>query len=584
MRLTITALCALTCMAQQQPTVQITKPVVTLDQTPVFRTTVVSRTVKSINYRHRSGATKVNFEGTSILPKATGEAKVESKKGYVEIEVEFRGMKPAQQSGEQWLTWVLWAISPEGRATNLGELLLDSEGRAKVNVTTELQAFGMIVTAEPYYAVTQPSNMVGLENIVRKDTLGKVEDMTANYDLLDRVEYPFRHDEVRAGEPVSAGKRPAPLELLEAERAVRIARWTGADQYAVGEFRKAEQLLEQSRDYHVRKQTKPTAMIARQAVQTAEDARAITVKRIQAERLEAERRAAAEREAAERAKAEAASAAKLKAEEDARLEAALRARADADRRQAEAARVQAEEQQRIEAERRTRAEAERVAAERAKAEADAARQLAAKEKAEAEAARAAAIAQQQALASDVEKARAAAAEAERQRARAEGERAQAEGEREKLRQQLRDQLNAILETTDTARGLIVNMSDVLFDFGKYTLKPGTREKLARLSGLVLAYPGLRLDVEGHTDSIGTDEFNQRLSEQRAGAVREYLVSQGVNSGNVSARGLGKTQPVASNQTAEGRQRNRRVELVVSGEIIGTKISHARPAGHEQGSR
>jgi outer membrane protein OmpA-like peptidoglycan-associated protein len=144
--------------------------------------------------------------------------------------------------------------------------------------------------------------------------------------------------------------------------------------------------------------------------------------------------------------------------------------------------------------------------------------------------------------------------------------AQAEQEKAQLREQLRQQLNAILETRETARGLIVNLSDVLFDTGKYTLKPGAREKLAKIAGIVLAHPGLKLEVEGHTDSIGGDEMSQRLSERRAETVRSYLVAQNLPPDSMTAHGFGKTQPVATN--AAGRQLNRRVELVVSGDPIG----------------
>jgi outer membrane protein OmpA-like peptidoglycan-associated protein len=192
----------------------------------------------------------------------------------------------------------------------------------------------------------------------------------------------------------------------------------------------------------------------------------------------------------------------------------------------------------------------------------------------AEAARQAALVQQQALAAEAEKSRLAALDADRLRQDADRLRQQAEQERAELRDRLLKQFNMILETRDSARGLIVNMSDVLFDFGKHSLRPAAREKLAKISGIVLSHPGLRLEVEGHTDSVGSDEFNQKLSEQRAGGVREYLVSQGLNDGTVTARGFGESQPVASNDNAAGRQQNRRVELVVSGEVIGTEIGGA----------
>jgi outer membrane protein OmpA-like peptidoglycan-associated protein len=211
---------------------------------------------------------------------------------------------------------------------------------------------------------------------------------------------------------------------------------------------------------------------------------------------------------------------------------------------------------------RKEAEVAAQQAEQAKAEAEAARQAALQQQQQAEAARQAAVAQQQQLAAEADKARAAAAEADRLRQQAEKDKAD-------LRAKLLQQLNSVLETHDTARGLIANMGDVLFETGKYELKPEARERLARVSGILLAYSSLKVAIEGHTDSTGSDEFNQRLSEQRAEAVRDYLVSQGVAAGGITARGFGSMQPVASNDTAEGRQHNRRVELVLSGDAIGT---------------
>jgi len=303
-------------------------------------------------------------------------------------------------------------------------------------------------------------------------------------------------------------------------------------------------MLAQAEGYQVAKQKKPTSMIAREAVQTAEDSRQIAVRRIEQERLDMERQAAADREAKARAEA-AASDAQQRAEAARRAEAELNARASA---------LQANQ-----------ANSERAAAELAKAQAIAAQQQAAKDRADADAARAAAVAQQQIAMAESEKARLAAAESDRMRVKA-------EGDREELRRQLLQQFNLILETRDTARGLIVNMSDVLFDTAKYNLRPIAREKLARISGIVLSHPGLKLDVEGHTDSVGSEEYNQTLSEQRAASVLTYLRSNGIPSEALSSRGFGKTTPIASNDTAAGRQLNRRVELVVSGEIIGTKIT------------
>src|ERR1019366_1044579 len=146
---------------------------------------------------------------------------------------------------------------------------------------------------------------------------------------------------------------------------------------------------------------------------------------------------------------------------------------------------------------------------------------------------------------------------------------QAETDKATMRMRLSEQLNSILQTRDSARGLIVSMSDVLFDTGKYSLKPGAREKLAKVAGILLAYPGLNIEVGGYTDNVGSDEMNQTLSENRSGSVRDYLVQQGVLTNSVSARGFGNSLPVASNDNSSGRQQNRRVELLVSGEAIGT---------------
>jgi len=542
----------LTAQVTPNPTQSNQNQVITLDRQPIYKITVVSRTAKAINYRHRGGATKINFEGTALLPKSHGEAKVESKQGYIEIEVEFRNLEPASKFGPEYLTYVLWAISPEGRAVNLGEVLLNGTS-SKLDVSSELQAFGLIVTAEPYFAVTQPSDVVVMENIVRPDTLGKVEEIDAKYELLQRGQYVFNVDKSQI-KPYNLSDAKVPIELYEARNAVQIARWTGADKYATDSYQKAVMSLQQAEDYHIRKQKKPTSMIAREAVQTAEDSRVIAIRRIEQERLDMERQAAADREAKAKAETEAADRQRQLAEDQQRAEAARRAEAELSaRRSAEAA---------------NQANAERAAAELAKAQAIAAQQQAAKDRADADAARAAAVAQQQIAMAETDKARLAAAESDRMRLKA-------EGDREELRKQLLQQFNLILETRDTARGLIVNMSDVLFDTGKYNLRPAAREKLARISGIVLSHPGLKLDVEGHTDSVGGDQYNQTLSEQRAAAVLTYLRSSGIAPDAVSSRGFGKTMPVASNDTAAGRQLNRRVELVVSGEIIGTKITEIK---------
>ncbi len=535
------AVCAFACSIVSAQSPQTAKPAQEWVQsqpgssTPIYRVVVVERTMKAINYQHRSGATKIDFRGTDLLPGASGEAKIESKKGYIEIEVEFDELKPAAQYGSEYLTYVLWAITPEGRTANLGEILL-SGNRGKLNVTTEMQVFGLAVTAEPYFAVTMPSNLVVMENVVRTDTNGKIEEMDAKYELLQRGQYE------RLSNPLALKMdSKMPLELYEARNAVQIARASGADQWASETFVKAENSLKQAEAYQSRKAgIKPVTMAAREAVQTAEDSRAIAVKRQEEERLANERKAGADREALAKAETEAEARLRAQAESDQRMEAEKRARAEAERNaaQSETARITGE------------AEAARIAAQaeadRVKRETD----LAARTAAQAEADRTLLASQ----------------EAERARLKAEAEKAE-------LRAQLLSQFNLILDTRDTARGLIINMSDVLFDTAKYSLRPLARERLAKVAGILLGHPGLNLEVEGHTDSVGGEEYNQRLSEQRAGSVRDYLIKQGIEGmDSYPPKGFGKSQPVATNDTAAGRQLNRRVELIISGELIGTQIA------------
>jgi len=521
---------------------------------PIYRVTVTARTAKAINYLHRSGATKIDFRGTELLPKARGEAKVESKQGYIEIEVEFDDLQPATRQGAEYLTYVLWAITPEGRTANLGEILLNGT-KSKLNVTTELQVFGLVVTAEPYYSVTRPSDLIVMENVVRADTKGKIEEIDAKYELLQRGQYQ------RLANPLALKiDQKLPLELYEARNAVQIARAVGADRFAAETFQKAEKSLTQAEAYQARKAgRKPVTMTAREAVQMAEDSRAIAVKRQEEEALAAERQQSAEREA--RAKSE-----------------RVAAQSETERvtREAEVARIKAQaEAERLTREKDAQAASALAEADRLKRDSDARMAAAAAEadrlKLE-NAARAAAAASEADRLKRENEAQRAANQADLDRAAK--EKAQAEAEKAELRAQLLRQFNAILQTRDTARGLIVNMSDVLFDTGKYSLRPLAREKLARVAGIVSGHPGLRLDVEGHTDSVGGDDYNQRLSEQRGEAVREYLTQQGMPRSSVTAKGFGKTQPVASNDTAKGRQQNRRVEIVISGEVIGAEIGKA----------
>jgi outer membrane protein OmpA-like peptidoglycan-associated protein len=498
--------------------------------TPVM--TAVSRTAKAVTYRRGGGSVRVAMCGTELMPRANGEAQVENKGSRVEIETNFQGMEDATKFGFEYLTYVLWAVSPQGRAVNLGEVQVKN-GNAQVKAITDMQTFALVVTAEPYFAVSQPGDEVVAENAEQAGG----ENVQATYSLLGRGVYSSSNTKI---EGVIFGiDRKTPTELFEARNALRIAFNAGAARYASEAYAKANvQLQDAEESYRQKRDKKIVISEARDAVQTAEEARVISVK--QKTEADAQAQAAAEKQAAE--------------------DRAAKARAEAE---AEASRRQAAEQARVQAEQaREQAEAAKAEAERMRKEALQAAADAAKAKEDAERARQEAIAEQQAALAQKQ-----AAEAEAVKARQAA--AKAEAEKAGLRAQLRAQLNSILQTEDSARGLIVNMSDVLFDTGSFTLKPGAREKLAKVSGIVLAHPGLLLQVEGHTDSVGGDDLNQRLSQQRASAVRDFLVGQGLNENAITAEGFGKTEPVATNDTPEGRQRNRRVEIVVNGDSIDT---------------
>ncbi|MGA3343322.1 MAG: OmpA family protein [Terracidiphilus sp.] len=513
--------------AQVNP--QATTVLVPVGPASTYRVIVINRSVEAVNYRHRSGATSIDFAGTSLLPSANGNAKVRSKRGTMEVEAEFGNLQNPATFGGEYLTYVLWAISPEGRAVNLGEVLVGDNDRSKLTATTDLQAFALVVTAEPYYAVRQPSNVVVLENVVRGDTKVTTEAVQAKYELMERGGYipsGYKFDPV----VLSAS---LPLEFYEARNALRIAQSEGAENYAGPSYQHAVQLMNSADAYAISKHVdrKPLIAVAREAVQTAEDAREIAVKKTEEERQANDRQDASDAQA--RSNAQAAEATRLKEQ----------AQSDAAKAQADLTANQSASTAAISA----------AQSEAAKAQGD----LAATQ-----AASAAAVSAAQA---DAEQARMVAEKAQQ------GEH-QAVSDKAAMRAQLSEQLNRILATRDSARGLIISMSDVLFDTGHYTLKPGAREKLAKVAGILIAYPGLNIEVGGYTDNVGGDAMNQTLSEHRAGAVRDYLVEQGVGNNSVSAKGFGNTLPVASNDNSSGRQENRRVELVVSGDLIGDTTS------------
>jgi outer membrane protein OmpA-like peptidoglycan-associated protein len=568
------------------------------DRTSMYQEILVDRTVKAVKYAHRSGSTKIDFEGTDLMTSARGEAKVDSHRGAMEIKVEFWNMQKPTTFGGEYLTYVMWAISPEGRPVNLGEVLIGGNDRSKLDVTTDLQAFAMIVTAEPYYAVRRPSNVVVMENAIRPDTVGTTEVVDAKFELIDRGGYiptGYKFD------PVVLNAR-LPLEFFEARNALRIAQSAGAESYATSSYANAAAQMKEADDMAVRRgaDRKKLSSTSRLVVQTAEDAREISVKRIDEIRAEERRTADANRVASANAgqrSAEADTADAVRARQNAE---GMTRDAQDSARNAEGRTRDAENSARSAVAGQEQAERDSAAAQQQKMDAQADSERNRASAANANQATADAQEHQRDAESESARNRLAAADANQATANAQEHQRDAENEsarsrlaaansdqqlqqavrdREELRARLLVQFNAILETRDTARGLVVNMSDVLFDSAKFTLRPAAREKLAKISGIVLAYPTLALSIEGNTDSVGGDAYNQQLSENRAGSVRDYLATEGIPAASMTAHGFGKSQPVASNDTAAGRQQNRRVELIVSGEVIGNSVG-AGPAAME----
>ena len=575
-RLVFAALISITVPAFTQTTVDA--PIV------VFRVDVVARTTKAINYHHRQGSTTLKLEGSSYAPKGKGEVKVDSKTGATKVDAFIEKMPPASSIAEGYLTYVLWAITSEGRAENMGELMLEG-GHARLQAATELQTFGMIVTAEPYYAVTQPSDLVVMEAVIDKGTTGTIMPIETKYELVARggyLQYLPPADLVRLREA-----KNMPLDLMEARQAMAVARSAGAERYAADTMRKAdvdlgnaEAMLKSGQD------KKKVQTLARHVTQLSEDARLISVKKAQEdflirERSENERRnteltRTAEAEAERRRNAETETAQRNREMIAAQQQAAETRRAS-EQAQAQSAATIAEK------DRQLALEAERARTALAQAEADRLKQQSLLEMEAAKARQQAELVQkereeslkkQQAMELDAARAREAALASDKksqemaEQARLARESAQrAEEERAKMRTELVRQFNIVLATRETARGLIVNMSDVLFDTGRHTLKPGAREKLSKVAGIILGHPGLKIEVEGHTDITGGPAINQPLSERRADTVRSYLVAQGVSADSITAHGFGDSMPVADNATAAGRQANRRVDLVVSGSIL-----------------
>jgi outer membrane protein OmpA-like peptidoglycan-associated protein len=462
------------------------------DGTYVFHVKVVEHDLDAVNYFHRSGSTHINFEGTNLLPGARGEAKVVSERGGLHISAEFKGLTPANGFGPEYMTYVLWAISADGRPQNLGEVL-PAGTKNNIEVTTSLQSFGLIVTAEPYFSVSMPSDVIVLQNVFSDKTQGVLEHVNVHYSLLPRGLYADTGGSKSEFHPITRDEH-SPLELYEAHNAARIARMNHADKYAPDIMQDVTTDLQNAdtMDSSKHRDQKMEITYAREAVQKAEDARVTSLRKQASERQQQER-------------------------------------ADKEQAQADAAQSQI-------AAANANANAEAAAAAKARAEADAAN------------------------------ARAQAAESQHNAQKS-------EADASAVREKLRAQLNSVLATSESARGLIVNMSDVLFDTAKFTLKPDTKVSLAKVATILQLYPGLKVQVEGYTDSVGGDEYNQKLSENRANAVHDFLVQNGVPAANVTAAGYGKNKPVADNSTAAGRAQNRRVNLVVSGDAIGVQTTN-----------
>ena len=426
---------------------------------PIYRVVIVQGSAKAINYRDIKHTTEISLQGTVLAPKAIGEAKVKSENGVIHIKAKVKDLPLASSFGGEFLTYVLWGVSPEGRATNLGELVLE-HGKGKIEVTESLQTFGLVVTAEPYFAVSQPSDVVIMENVLSKNNKEQVELIEAKYELLKRGQYAMNLGTV---DPIAMDAK-TPFDVYQARNAVRIAKASGAKLFAEDSYVKAETYLAQAEN--AKDSKKIRTMNAREAIQRSEDARTIAGQRQEAERVAMDKALAQNR-----------------------LDEANRATAVA----------------------------------------------------------------------------AAAQEAAQKQAR------MSEHENEGLRAKLMEQLNTVLQTRATARGLIVNMSGMLFQTGKATLLPEAREKLAKVAGILSTHKGLKIEADGFTDSKGTEAFNQKLSESRAQNTRDYLVSQGVSADAITSKGFGESNPIAANTTESGRKENRRVELVVSGSGLSAKI-------------
>lgn len=394
----------------------------------------------------------LEFRGTALALGAEGEAEVEFQEGRARVDVDVEDL-PNPASFGPFATYVLWAVTADGNASNLGSIEV-SNGSGSLEATTPLSQFGLIISAEPHFAVTVPSRAIVLQNLGKR-----VQGQKFNIPgLKQSIDYSALATQ-RRDESTSSSS-----DLSQARYALAIAEGADADRLAAGEYGQAADLLaraeaaHQDKKYSVRNQA---PLIAREAVQIAEDARRKAVTAQAKEQSEAATRAARE-----------------SAEQKAATEAALAA------------------------EEARRREDQAVSATSSAARAD-----------------------------------------------------------------LVARLNRALPTRETPRGIVAELAGVEFATGAATLSASARESLARFAGIVGVYPSLRILVEGHTDSTGSLDMNRTLSYERALAVRDYLATQGVTGANLEVTGRGPDAPVASNDTREGRARNRRVEIILSGDLV-----------------
>jgi len=485
----------------------------------------ITGTRESLAITYPEGVTlTLKFQGTQRLPFATGEAKVERKRGTTEIEIELDELKPASLFGGDYNTYVLWTVSPEGLTDNAGEFIVRGN-RSKLNVTTKLSTFGMFITAEPHYLVSYPSRFVVMENTRPTHRLGGVVSTSQiKYREAEGI-YNFEKETLAKS---AEAKSEVRTDIAQARTAVQLAERAGAAKFAADELNRAKEQLIKAEQGQAAGTGVGTQMIqGKEIVRLAVEAQKLAEERTFQAALDAERQA--------------------NADEAARLERNIQEAQT----EAEKARLLAEQRRmQFEMEERARRASEEAQA-RAEREAQAA--TIAKLQAEAAAARAAA---------DAEASRMAKAQADANALAAQLQAEAAKRQAEEASNKMQAALSKVVETRRTARGLILNLPDILFEFGKADLKPETREVLAKVSGILMVASGYHLSIEGHTDNVGSDEFNQKLSEARAQSVLDYLFRAGVAPEIMSKVGFGESQPRSPNDTAKGRQENRRVEIVI----------------------